>query len=185
MRIKCLAQGNNILLPGLEPSTSVSKTDILANRPICSNAFFHFGWNFLDQNNFSYSNFPAFCFSFDVFLTATNCSHDDIPKLNKETCFPNMFKVGIANQCMMLLRKMTEFLCLPYCTMFQWGLKLWLWLSWLSLYLLVVFSGHITFDVQWKHQFLLWSKLLQEHFTPVNTGLLPNSGCQANTICLL
>ena len=36
MRIKCLAQGNNILLPGFEPSTSVSKTDILANRPICS-----------------------------------------------------------------------------------------------------------------------------------------------------
>ena len=38
MRIKCLAQGNNILLPGFEPSTSVSKTDILANRPICSYA---------------------------------------------------------------------------------------------------------------------------------------------------
>ena len=36
MRMKCLAQGNNILLPGFEPSTSVSKTDILANRPICS-----------------------------------------------------------------------------------------------------------------------------------------------------
>ena len=36
MRIKCLAQGNNILLPGFQPSTSVSKTDILANRPICS-----------------------------------------------------------------------------------------------------------------------------------------------------
>ena len=36
MRIKYLAQGNNILLPGFEPSTSVSKTDILANRPICS-----------------------------------------------------------------------------------------------------------------------------------------------------
>ena len=35
MRIKCLAQGNNILLLGFEPSTSVSKTDILANRPIC------------------------------------------------------------------------------------------------------------------------------------------------------
>ena len=35
MRIKCLAQGNNILLPGFEPSTSVSKTDILTNRPIC------------------------------------------------------------------------------------------------------------------------------------------------------
>ena len=35
--MKCLAQGNNILLPGFEPSTSVSKTDILANRPICSN----------------------------------------------------------------------------------------------------------------------------------------------------
>ena len=32
MRIKCLAQGNNILLPGFEPSTSVSKTDILTNR---------------------------------------------------------------------------------------------------------------------------------------------------------
>ena len=30
----CLAQGNNILLPGFEPSTSVSKTHILANRPI-------------------------------------------------------------------------------------------------------------------------------------------------------
>ena len=38
MQIKCLAQGNNMLLPGFEPSTSVSKTDILANRPICSNA---------------------------------------------------------------------------------------------------------------------------------------------------
>ena len=25
MRIKCLAQGNNILLPGFEPSTSVSR----------------------------------------------------------------------------------------------------------------------------------------------------------------
>ena len=37
MRIKYLAQGNNILLPWFEPSTSVSKTDILANRPICSN----------------------------------------------------------------------------------------------------------------------------------------------------
>ena len=36
MRIKCLAQGNNIMLPGFEPSTSVSKTDILANPPICS-----------------------------------------------------------------------------------------------------------------------------------------------------
>ena len=36
MRIKCLAQGNNILLPGFEPSTSASQTDILANRPICS-----------------------------------------------------------------------------------------------------------------------------------------------------
>ena len=39
MWIKCLAQGNNILLPGFELSTSVSKTDILANRPICSNAY--------------------------------------------------------------------------------------------------------------------------------------------------
>ena len=37
MRIKSLAQGNNILLPGFEPSSSVSKTDILANRPMCSN----------------------------------------------------------------------------------------------------------------------------------------------------
>ena len=36
MRIKCLAQGNNILLPGIEPSTSASKTDILANRPLPS-----------------------------------------------------------------------------------------------------------------------------------------------------
>ena len=36
MRIKYLAQGKNILLPGFEPSTSVSKTDIQANRPICS-----------------------------------------------------------------------------------------------------------------------------------------------------
>ena len=36
MRIKCLAQGHNILLPGFEPSASVSKTDILSNRPICS-----------------------------------------------------------------------------------------------------------------------------------------------------
>ena len=36
MQIKCLAQGKNIQLPGFEPSTSVSKTDILANRPICS-----------------------------------------------------------------------------------------------------------------------------------------------------
>ena len=36
MWIKCLAQGNNILLPRFEPSTSVSKIDILANRPICS-----------------------------------------------------------------------------------------------------------------------------------------------------
>ena len=36
MRIKCLAQGNNILLPGLEPSNSVSNIDILANRPIFS-----------------------------------------------------------------------------------------------------------------------------------------------------
>ena len=35
MRIKCLAQGNNILLPGFKPSTSVSETNILANRPIC------------------------------------------------------------------------------------------------------------------------------------------------------
>ena len=35
MWIKCLAQGNNILLSGFEPSTSVSKTVILANRPIC------------------------------------------------------------------------------------------------------------------------------------------------------
>ena len=35
MQIKCLAQGNNILLLGFELSTSVSKTDILANRPIC------------------------------------------------------------------------------------------------------------------------------------------------------
>ena len=33
-RIKCLAQGNNILLPGFERSTSVSKINILANRPI-------------------------------------------------------------------------------------------------------------------------------------------------------
>ena len=40
MRIKCLAQGNNILLLGFEPSTSVSKTDILANRPICSFLFY-------------------------------------------------------------------------------------------------------------------------------------------------
>ena len=29
MRIKCLAQGNNILLPGFEPSISVSQADIL------------------------------------------------------------------------------------------------------------------------------------------------------------
>ena len=36
MRMKCLAQGNDILLPGFESSTSVSKTDILTNRPICS-----------------------------------------------------------------------------------------------------------------------------------------------------
>ena len=36
MQIKYLAQGNNILLPGFKPSTSVSKSDILANRPICS-----------------------------------------------------------------------------------------------------------------------------------------------------
>ena len=33
MRIKSLAQGNNLLLPGFEPSTSVSKIDILVNRP--------------------------------------------------------------------------------------------------------------------------------------------------------
>ena len=36
MRIKCLAQGKNILLSGFEPSTSVFKIDILTNRPICS-----------------------------------------------------------------------------------------------------------------------------------------------------
>ena len=36
MRKKSLAQGENILMAGFEPSTSVSKTDILANRPICS-----------------------------------------------------------------------------------------------------------------------------------------------------
>ena len=42
MRIKCLAQGNNILLPGFEPSTSVSKTDILANRPIFSRLCMNF-----------------------------------------------------------------------------------------------------------------------------------------------
>ena len=41
MRIKCLTQGNNILLPGFEPSTSVSKTDILTNRPICSKTDCH------------------------------------------------------------------------------------------------------------------------------------------------
>ena len=41
MRIKCLAQGNNILLPGFEPSTSVSQTDILAIRPICSIIGYH------------------------------------------------------------------------------------------------------------------------------------------------
>ena len=41
MQIKCLAQGNNKLLPGFEPSTSVSKTDILANRPICSVCIVH------------------------------------------------------------------------------------------------------------------------------------------------
>ena len=35
MQIKYLAQGNNILLPGFKLSTSVFKTDILPNRPIC------------------------------------------------------------------------------------------------------------------------------------------------------
>ena len=37
VQICCLAQGNNILLPGFKSFTSVSKIDILANRPICSN----------------------------------------------------------------------------------------------------------------------------------------------------
>ena len=36
---------NNILPPGFEPSTSVSKTDILANRPICSMADIPSAWN--------------------------------------------------------------------------------------------------------------------------------------------
>ena len=36
MRIKSLAQGENILMLGFEPSTSVSKIDILTTRPICS-----------------------------------------------------------------------------------------------------------------------------------------------------
>ena len=33
-----------MLLPGFEPSTSVSKTDIQANRPICSNVQTSAGW---------------------------------------------------------------------------------------------------------------------------------------------
>ena len=37
MRIKYLAQGEDILMLGFEPSTSVSKIDILTTRPICSN----------------------------------------------------------------------------------------------------------------------------------------------------
>ena len=37
MRIKSLAQGKNILMLGFEPSTSVSKSNILTTRPICSN----------------------------------------------------------------------------------------------------------------------------------------------------
>ena len=37
MRIKCLAQGHNIQMPGFEPSTFVSRTDILTTYPICSN----------------------------------------------------------------------------------------------------------------------------------------------------
>ena len=46
MQIKYLAQGNNILLPGFEPSTSVSKTDILANRPIY-NIIYNITWMIL------------------------------------------------------------------------------------------------------------------------------------------
>ena len=36
MRIKSLAQGNNILMLEFEPSTSASKIDILTTRPICT-----------------------------------------------------------------------------------------------------------------------------------------------------
>ena len=36
MRIKSLAQGENILMLGFDSSTSVSKIDILTTRPICS-----------------------------------------------------------------------------------------------------------------------------------------------------
>ena len=38
MQIKSLAQGENILMLGFEPSTSVSQIDILTTRPICSSA---------------------------------------------------------------------------------------------------------------------------------------------------
>ena len=43
MRIKSLAQGENILMLGFEPSTSVSKIDILTSRQICSNVYQWFG----------------------------------------------------------------------------------------------------------------------------------------------
>ena len=43
MRIKSLAQGENILMLGIKPSTFVSKVDILTTTPIvhnCTNAFY-------------------------------------------------------------------------------------------------------------------------------------------------
>ena len=71
MQIKCLAQGNNILLPGFELSTSVSKTDILTNRPMKMakvNHVYKTGKKtsliFIDQF-LSYLNFQKFLKNFD------------------------------------------------------------------------------------------------------------------------
>ena len=71
MQIKCLAQGNNILLPGFELSTSVSKTDILTNRPMKMakvNHVYKTGKKtsliFIDQF-LSYLNFLKFLKNFD------------------------------------------------------------------------------------------------------------------------
>ena len=93
MRIKCLAQGNNILLPGFEPSFSVSKTDILANRPI--QYHYHYYYYSLLPNiiNMSYTLIMPRLISIVSFHYETRCFLNDIILETNNIC-SSKFLVG-------------------------------------------------------------------------------------------
>ena len=70
MRIKSLAQGENILMLRIEPSTFVSKVDILTTTPIVHNQS---------------------VFSFHVFLSSADSCSLLVPRLSRPTDWSNVF----------------------------------------------------------------------------------------------